>query len=135
MAGPTPIEVIRTVYETHRERDTPGLLDLLADDVEWVTAEGHPYAGPGPWRGHQEVVEHVVDRVNFDWDGYETEVEQIIDGGDEIVVTARYRGTYKATGRSIDAPVCVIYTVRDGKIVRFRQYTDTAQFRAAMGVD
>jgi ketosteroid isomerase-like protein len=135
MSDPTPFEIVQAVYASHEVRDTPGLLELLADDVVWETAEHHPYAGDGPWRGHEDVVRNVVDPINHDWDDYVTEVEDILDAGDRIVVTARYRGTYKKTGRSLDAQVCVIYTIADGEIVRFQQFTDTAQFRFVIGVD
>jgi ketosteroid isomerase-like protein len=128
------IDVVAAVYRSHASRDTPSLLDVLADDVEWVQASGHPYAGVRPWRGHREVVEHVVDPVNGDWDGYVTEVDEMIDAGDRVVVTGRYSGTYRATGRTLAADMCVIYTVHDGRITRFQQYCDTAAFRAAMGL-
>jgi ketosteroid isomerase-like protein len=131
----TPLELVRGVYATHEQHDTPGLLELLDDGIVWETAENHPYAGDRPWRGHRESAEHVFDPINHDWDDYVTEVDEIIDAGDRIIVTARYKGTYRATGRPLDAQVCVIYTVRDGKIVRFQQFTDTAQFRAVIGVD
>lgn len=135
MSDPTPLELVRAVYASHEQRDTPGLLELLAEDVVWETAESHPYAGEGPWRGHHEVVRNVVDPINNDWIDYVTEVDEIIDAGDRIIVTARYKGVYKKTGRKLDAQVCVIYTVKDGRIVRFQQFTDTAQFRAVIGVD
>ncbi len=135
MTDTTPLDLVRAVYSTHEERDTPGLLELLADDVVWDTAEHHPYAGDGPWHGHEEVVRNVVDPINHDWVDYVTDVEEILDAGDKIVVTARYRGTYKPTGRRLDAQVCVIYTIEDGRIVRFQQFTDTAQFREVIGVD
>jgi uncharacterized protein len=131
--GQREVDIVRGVYASHEVRDTPALLDLLDDDIEWAQAEGHPYAGPGPWRGHDEVTRHVVTPINEEWDGFITHVDEIIDAGDRVIVTGHYTGTYKATGRSIDAAVCVIYTLRDGKIVRFHQFCDTAQIRAAMG--
>jgi hypothetical protein len=132
--GQHEVELVRAVYASHEVRDTPSLLELLDDDIEWAQAEGHPYAGPRPWRGHDEVTRNVVTPINEDWDGFITRVDDIIDAGSRVVVTGRYTGTYKRTGRAIDAPVCVIYTLDDGKITRFQQYCDTAQIRAAMGV-
>jgi hypothetical protein len=132
--GQREVELVRAVYASHEVRDTPSLLELLADDVEWAQAEGHPYAGSRPWRGHDEVTRHVVTPINEDWDRFITRVDEIIDAGAQVVVTGRYTGTYKRTGRSIDAPVCVIYTLDGDKITRFQQYCDTAQIRAAMGV-
>jgi ketosteroid isomerase-like protein len=132
--GAREVELVRGVYASHEVRDTAGLLDLLDEDVEWVQAEGHPYAGPGPWRGHAEVTARVVTPINEDWDAFITRVDEIIDAGDRVVVTGHYTGTYKATGRSIDAAVCVVYTLRDDKIVKFHQFCDTAQIRGAMGL-
>ncbi len=127
----TPIEVVRGVYDSHERRDTPGLIDLLHPDVEWFQAESHPYAGDGPWRGPAEVVENVANPINEDWEGFITHVEEFIDAGDRVIVIGRYTGTHRDTGVSIDAQVCAIYTVVDGLIVKWQQYTDTHQIRAA----
>lgn len=130
--GRSAMEVVEAVFVSHKSRDTPGLIDLLDDDVQWHTAEGHPYAGDGPWRGPQAVVEHVVNPVNGDWENYRTRVDELIDAGDKVIMIGRYTGIYKATGRALDVPVCTIYRVRDGLIWSFEQYTDTAGFRHAM---
>lgn len=130
--GPTPLEVVQAVYASHERRDTPGLVDLLDPEVEWFQAEGHPYAGEGPWRGPDEVVQHVANPINEDWDGFLTHVEEYIDAGEQVIVLGRYRGTYKVTGKAVDAQVCTVYTVRNGAIVRWQQFTDTAQIRDAM---
>lgn len=122
------------MYVSHASYDTPGLVDLLAADVEWHTAEGHPYWGGRPWRGPAEVVAHVVDPINSDWQDYRTRVDELVVAGEQVFTTGRYTGMYKATGRVLDAAVCTVYTVRAGRIVRFRQWTDTAQFRAVMGL-
>jgi len=50
-----------------------------------------------------------------------------IDGGNHVVVIGRYGGTTKAGGR-LDAPFCHVDAFRDGKVVSFQQYTDTAQW-------
>lgn len=135
MSVPSPLEVVRGVYESHERRDTGGLVDLLHPEVRWWQAHNHPYANPlGPWVGVADVVAHVVEPVNGDWDRFLTRVDAVLDAGAEVVVHGAYTGTYKATGRSVVAPVCVVYTVRDGRIVEFRQFVDTAQLRWAMGL-
>jgi ketosteroid isomerase-like protein len=131
-AMPSALDVVRAVYVSHEHRDTPGLVDLLTDDVEWHQAEGHPYYGGRPWRGPDEVVENVVEHINSDWDDYQTSVEEFIDAGDSVVVLGRYSGTYRSTGRQIDVPVCTIYRVRNGQIWHWQQFTNTAAFRHAM---
>lgn len=126
------IDVVREIYVTHSGRDTPRFADLLAPDVVWETSENHPLRGDGPWVGRDAVVAQVANAVNDDFDDYTTEIDQFIDAGDHVITVGRYRGTYRATGKPLDAQVCTIYTVEDGLIVRFQQFTDTAQFRAVM---
>jgi ketosteroid isomerase-like protein len=36
-------------------------------------------------------------------------------------------------GRSLDAQACHVWKLRDGKIVSFQQYADTAQLQDVMG--
>jgi uncharacterized protein len=50
------------------------------------------------------------------------------------VVEGRYRGTVKATGMPVDAQFAHVWHLRDGKVVRFQQYTDTGQWSEAAGV-
>jgi len=50
-----------------------------------------------------------------------------------VTVEGRYTGAYRGTGAALDAQFCHVWTLRDGKIVKFQQYTDTAAFQAAMG--
>ena len=55
-----------------------------------------------------------------------------IDGSDHVVVLGRYGGTMKAGGAPLDAPLCHVYRFRDGKVVMFQQFTDTAQWTRLM---
>ena len=57
--------------------------------------------------------------------------EHFIEGGDTLVVEGRYRGTMKATGTPVDAQFAHIWRLRDGKVIRFQQYTDTRQWAKA----
>jgi hypothetical protein len=51
-----------------------------------------------------------------------------------VTVEARYTGTYKATGKPLDAQVCHVWTLGEGKLEKFQQYVDTAKLRDVMGV-
>ena len=37
------------------------------------------------------------------------------DAGDTVVVEGRYTGTFKATGKSLDAQMCHVFKIRNGK--------------------
>ena len=52
--------------------------------------------------------------------------EQLIDGGDYIVATGRYRGKAKATGKTFATQFChVMHVDGTGKIDGFQGYSDT----------
>jgi len=50
-----------------------------------------------------------------------------------VVVEARYTGAHNETGKSLDAQVCHVWRVRDGKITSFQLFVDTAQLQDVMG--
>ena len=50
-----------------------------------------------------------------------------------MIARGRYRGTFKATGTAIDAEFVHVFRFKDGKIVMWQSYTDTAQFKEAVG--
>ena len=45
----------------------------------------------------------------------------------------RYTGSFKATGHSMNPQVAHIWTVADGKVVRFQQLVDTLAVARATG--
>ena len=58
--------------------------------------------------------------------------DEFLEAGDEVVVLGRYRGTAKQTGKPLDVPFVHVWSLRDGKAWRFRQFLDTAGWVAAL---
>lgn len=52
--------------------------------------------------------------------------------GDVVVTLGYYSGTYKATGRSVEAPFAHVWQFVDGKVVSFRTYTDGPPWQRAV---
>ena len=101
-------------------------------DLVWNEAENSIYADRNPYVGPQAVLEGVFFRLATEWTDYRVTAEEITGFGDLVLAQGRYRGTNKATGCAIDAQFAHVWTLAGGKVARFQQYTDTAQFRAAM---
>lgn len=57
-----------------------------------------------------------------------TQAEEWLDARDRIVVLGTYSGTYKSTSKHVRAQFEHIWSMREGRVVRFQQYTDTKQF-------
>jgi ketosteroid isomerase-like protein len=126
--------VVRRIYEAFARGDVAVLLGALDEKVEWHEAEHVPYWPGGAFIGPQAVLEGVIARIPNDFDGFVIDVRRIVGLGDTILAEARYRATAKATGKAIDAQVAHVWDFRDGKVVRWQQYTDTWQFAGATGI-
>jgi ketosteroid isomerase-like protein len=123
------VSLLRQLYAAFAEGDVPAVLSAMDPNIEWVSAEGAPY--PGTFIGPQAILANVFARLGGEWDNYRAQPTEFIDAGDTVVALGRYSGTYKATGRSMDAAFAHVWTLRDGRVVRFRQYMDTRKMAEA----
>ena len=48
-----------------------------------------------------------------------------------MVVLGQSKGRIKATSRTFEVQWAMAFTIRDGKVSKFREYTDTAALAAA----
>ena len=128
-------QVVEQFYSAVAAGDVPAALAILGEHVEWHEAPGMPYRAERPYRGATEVAERVLGPINTDVDALALEVRELLDLGRDIAVVGRYAGTASASGRPIDQPFLHIWTRGpDGGVERFRQYTDTERFAAALSV-
>ena len=79
------------------------------------------------------MAEGIFGRIMSEWTAFQVRPEEFITEGDKVAVLGRYSGTYTATGRPLDAQFVHVWTVRNGKVIAFQQYADTAQFARVMG--
>jgi ketosteroid isomerase-like protein len=128
------VALVRTAYEGFAKGDVQAVLRLMSDKVEWYEAEHVTYWPGGPLVGPQAVLDGVIARIPQDFDNFRIDIRRIVGCGDTVLVEARYGATVKATGKPLDVQVAHIWDLRDGKVVRWQQYTDTWQFAQATGV-
>ena len=126
--------IVRGIYDGLASGDIMAVMGALHEQIEWNEAEHFTYWNGGAFIGPQAVLAGVIARIAMDIDGFGIDVRRIVAAGDTVLVEARYKGTAKATGKSIDAQVAHVWDLRDGKVVRFQQYTDTWQFAQATGI-
>ena len=118
---------LRALYDAFAVGDVPAVLAVLDANTE---AEGFPYAGT--YRGPDAVVQGVFMRLGTEWDGYSVVPSDFVDGGEKVVALGMYSGTYKATGKAFRAPFAHVWQFRNGKAVRFQQFTDTVVVQEAL---
>ena len=125
------VDVIKAHYAASDRGDLPGMLAPLADDVAWTEMAGFPYAGT--YIGPQSVRDNVFGRLAGEWDDYTADVEEVVGTGDGIVLgIGNYSGTYRATGRTMNARFVHVWRLSGGKVRQFEQFTDTVRVADAM---
>jgi ketosteroid isomerase-like protein len=125
----TNLAVVQKMYRALARKDLGAVREIFHPEIEWIQNAGFP--GGGRNVGADAVLQGVFVRFGADWLDWQADVQQWLDAGETIVALGQYRGTFKATGKSTNAAFAHVYDLKDGKIVRFRQYADTATVRDA----
>lgn len=132
-SGPTdPRGVVKSVYTLFAQGDMEGFAALMAPDIVWNEAEGNPYADLNPYIGPETVMSDLMSRLVSEWEDISVTPNEFVVEGERVVVFGRYGETWKATGVVLDIPFVHSWTVQEGRLVAFQQYTDTAALAAAM---
>ena len=124
------LELVRGMYEAFGRGDIDAVVASMDPQIEWI--EPYPVGhNPGTHIGPDAVVQDVFMPAVREWDGFSAEAEEFLDAGDRVVVTGVITGRHKVTGRELNAPVCWVWTIRAGKVVRNYNYQDTAKWLSA----
>ncbi len=116
-----PAEIVRSFYDKLKAGDAPGALGLMAHDIEWIAMWHYKVNGRGPER----VAEGLFKPLVAEWSSFALDPAEFIVDGDTVVSLGRFTGVHGTTSKLADASYAHIWTVKDGKITRFRQYIDT----------
>jgi len=127
-------KTIEGMYEAFGRGDIPVIIGALDPDVEWWEAENFIYADNNPYIGPQAVLEGVFARIGNEWEWFTVTPDEVLDAGESIVGRGYYAGKYRQTGREVRAQFAHVFSFRNGKVVKFQQYTDIAQFQKAVSV-
>ena len=128
------VKTVLDLYAAFGRGDVPAILDLLADDVDWWFFGPKEIPFAGRYRGRGEMMKF------FGTVGETVEVEQFgpeegpIARDDRIIVLGRERVKVKATGRTFETHWVHVFTLRNGKVTRLREYYDTATMAAAFAL-
>ena len=125
------VAIVRRSYDAFARDDMDGVVGDMHPDIVWHQAQGLPHGGV--YHGLAEVRRNVFDPLDRDWwSEFTAEPDEFLDADGEVVVLGRYRGVAKETGKKLDVPFVHVWTLEDGKAVRFRQFLDTAGWVEAL---
>ena len=117
-------ELVQQVYNSFQSGDIPAMLDSLSEDVQWVTAELEGVPVGGTRQGREQVGEF-FQTLSDTQEPRQLELREFVAQDDKVVALGHYAWHVKATGKVWESDFAHVLTVRDGKITRFQEYTDT----------
>lgn len=113
------------IYEAFARGDIPTVLAALDPNIEWEEPQASGLYDAGPHRGVQAVAEEIIAPALTYYEEFAVAPQEFVDAGDRVFVLGEFRGKGKASGTPFVAPFVHIFTVRNGKVTHFRNFTDT----------
>lgn len=130
MAEPENIQRAKDGYAAILRGDIPGLMEMLADDIEWVDPGPSDLPWPGVYHGREAVLGWFgVISQQFDFSVFEP--QEFFAQGDKVVVLVHQEVVVRRNGRTVVNPEVHVWTFRNGKVGRLQTYVDTAAIAAA----
>ena len=119
--------LVQQAYGHFQSGDIPAVLDALSDDVEWTSPDFEEVPVSGTWRGREGVGEFFR-TLSETQEVRQLELSDFVAQGDKVVALGHYAWHVKSTGREWESDFVHVLIVRDGKIARFQEYTNTAAY-------
>ena len=117
---PSNVDVVRAVVTAFNRGDFETAMEMCTEDVvfDWSRRmlDGEVFTGREESRRFLQGVMEIFDEIHIP-------AEELTDLGDGVVLlvgTARFKG--RASGLDVEAAAANLWTVRDGKVSRFRFY-------------
>jgi ketosteroid isomerase-like protein len=131
MSEQNSLGVVRMGYDAFGRGDINGLLNLLDDNVEWITPGPTEIRTAGTRRGRQAVGEFFK-TLNETFEITNFQPKEFIAQGDRVIVLGTDTARIKATGKTLDFNWVHSFTVKNDKIVNFTEYGDMSAVAAEL---
>jgi ketosteroid isomerase-like protein len=122
---------VQNLYAAFGRGDVAAIIAGLSPEVDWQSVGRRTdYPAFGPRMGAAAVQEFfglVADNEDFS----EFSPREFYAADDKVFVFGTYTLKMKKTGKPVACEWAHIFTLRDGKVTRWREHTDTAQFAEA----
>jgi ketosteroid isomerase-like protein len=110
------VGIVRESYEAFTREEPAALLTLLDPDIHWKSVEDTEAR-----RGVDGVLESLSGWLEV-WDEFHIEPEEFIDAGQHVIAIVKEWGRVKGSESVVSERFLQVWTMRDGKIVAFREF-------------
>jgi uncharacterized protein len=125
------ITLVQGLYAAFGKGDIATLIAGLAADVDWsVNGRRKDYPLLGSWNGQSDVQKFFQGVAEHE-EATEFSPREFFAAEDRVFVLGYYAWKIRKTGRAVASDWVHIFTIRNGKVAKFREFNDTAQFAEA----
>ena len=136
------VELVKRLLQMFARREHEAVFAFYDPNIEWdATNMGGESASPLPddlqeiYHGHDGVRTYWRRWLQA-WADIEFEVDDVLDAGDDVVALIRNQQQWgRRSGIVTDIPPYgLVFTIRNGKVVRWRGFSDTQSALKAVGL-
>jgi len=91
--------------------------------------DGMPHGGK--YVGVKAVFEEYFPKMLSNFKEFHAKPDEFFGVEDKVIVFGRYYGELES-GKKFDVPFCHVYTIQDGRISQFKQFTDTKKIQETL---
>jgi uncharacterized protein len=118
------VKVVQDAYAAFQRGDIPGLLNSLADNIVWTIPGPKELPFVGQRTGRDQVAQFFAILAQHQ-EPEQFEPRTYVAQGDTVVALGRFRWRVKSNGNSAESDFAHVFTIRNGKVATFNEYTDT----------
>ncbi len=127
------VQIVLDMAEAFNRGDVDAWSKYWTEDLDHRAAEGAP-DDHGPIHGKDALRAYAEDWLDT-FEDFRVEPVEVIDGGDDTVVAVlKASGRAKLSGAETEVTYATVYTIRNGKVARGREYMDKADALEAAGL-
>ena len=127
------VEIARRAYAAFNRGDLEGMVADFAPEFEYVPTGvlpgtlPHSYRGPEGWKEYVSLLES-------EFYDSQVEVRELVEAGDRVLASLTLRGRGKQSGLEASMDLWQLWSIRSGKLVHGRGFTDRAGALEAAGL-
>jgi len=128
-------DLLHRFYESFNQGDLDSVLELCTDDVELYQDPDvvEMVAALTP-RGQERIAQYLRGWLDS-WSDYHARPQEFLQSGEQVAALTQLRARGKNSQFEIEVDMADVFTLRDGRIARFRLYIQRADALESLGLE
>ena len=128
------VEIVADAFKAFADEGLDALAEYWHPDINWRAMEGAP-DDVGEMYGTEAARRYVQEWLDM-FEGFTNVAGELLDVGDDRVVAAQHvTGRARHSGIETELRYAAVYTLRERKIIRIREYSTREEALKAVGLE